>query len=78
MMRDGLGVDRFSFPPLLKAVSRASALEQGMEGFGVGTGDGDSRACLEVGFGLGPICADWFGWDVCCVWVDYGGEIGVR
>lgn len=30
-----MGVDRFSFPPVLKAVSRASALIEGMEIHGV-------------------------------------------
>ncbi|KAG6732221.1 hypothetical protein I3842_01G166300 [Carya illinoinensis] len=31
MRREGLSLDRFSFPPLLKAVSRATDLVQGME-----------------------------------------------
>ncbi|KAL5541549.1 hypothetical protein UlMin_009259 [Ulmus minor] len=35
MRRKGVGVDRFSFPPILKAVSKASALMEGMEIHGV-------------------------------------------
>lgn len=34
--RNGLEVDRFSFPPLLKAASRAFALREGMEIHGLG------------------------------------------
>ncbi|XP_059435312.1 pentatricopeptide repeat-containing protein At4g14820 [Corylus avellana] len=50
MRRDGLGVDRFSFPPLLKAVSRASALDQGMEIHGLASKLGlDSDPFVQTG-----------------------------
>jgi len=44
-------VDRFSFPPLLKAVSRASALDQGMEIHGLAFKLGlDSDPFVQTGF----------------------------
>ncbi|PON80047.1 Pentatricopeptide repeat [Parasponia andersonii] len=37
MRKEGVGVDRFSFPAILKAASKASALAEGMEVHGVAT-----------------------------------------
>ncbi|KAK9287599.1 hypothetical protein L1049_016034 [Liquidambar formosana] len=45
MRKDGLGVDRFSFPPLLKASSRVSGLAEGMEIHGLAS---------KLGFDLDP------------------------
>lgn len=45
-----MGVDRFSIPPLLKAVARASALSEGMEIHGVAWKLGfDSDPFVETG-----------------------------
>ncbi|PRQ38606.1 putative tetratricopeptide-like helical domain, DYW domain-containing protein [Rosa chinensis] len=45
MRREGVALDRFSFPPLLKAVSRASALAEGIEIHGL---------VCKLGFDLDP------------------------
>ncbi|OVA15501.1 Pentatricopeptide repeat [Macleaya cordata] len=45
MRRDGVGVDRFSFPSLLKASARISALKEGMEIHGLAS---------KMGFDLDP------------------------
>lgn len=48
--KEGLGVDRFTFPPLLKAVSKASALAEGMEIHGLAAKLGfDSDPYVETG-----------------------------
>nr|POE82932.1 pentatricopeptide repeat-containing protein [Quercus suber] len=48
--KEGVGVDRFTFPPLLKAVSKASALAEGMEIHGLAAKLGfDSDPFVETG-----------------------------
>ncbi|KAK9933293.1 hypothetical protein M0R45_020494 [Rubus argutus] len=69
MRREGVALDRFSFPPLLKAVSRASALAEGIEIHGL---------AWKLGFDSGPVCTDGVGQNVCCLWEGYGCTPGVR
>lgn len=45
MRREGLGLDRFSLPPLLKALSRISSLIEGVEIHGL---------ALKLGFDSDP------------------------
>ncbi|XP_042517224.1 pentatricopeptide repeat-containing protein At4g14820 [Macadamia integrifolia] len=50
MRREGIGIDRFSFPPLLKASARVSALGEGMEIHGLASKMGfDSDPFIETG-----------------------------
>ncbi|KAK4266330.1 hypothetical protein QN277_027271 [Acacia crassicarpa] len=50
MRRDGSNLDRFSFPPLLKGVSKASALNEGLEIHGLASKLGfDSDPFIQTG-----------------------------
>ena len=50
MRTEGSGLDRFSFPPLLKAVSNVSALSEGLEIHGLAAKLGfDSDPFIQTG-----------------------------
>lgn len=60
MRRDGLDLDRFSFPPLLKGVSKASAFNEGLEIHGFASKLGfDSDPFIQTGLvGMYAACGN--------------------
>ncbi|KAF4351673.1 hypothetical protein F8388_024506 [Cannabis sativa] len=68
MRKDGVGVDRFSFPAILTG---------SVGSFGFGLGNGDSWTRFEVGILYGPVVDT--GWFECMRLAgSNGGSLGVR